>query len=166
MTATSVWKIPLQGGQAIKVLEGLSSYLNLAIVPSGLYFVPIQNAAHARVLAYPGSSIQFLDFGSGRIRSVANLKELSTCPEAPAAWLFLQMVAGFCIRRSIKPAANSCWWKTLSRPHAVTKRRCGPNTPWAIWLNCSCCRSSDVARDAQPLLEVNPSFTITSRARI
>jgi Tol biopolymer transport system component len=71
-TATSLWKIPLQGGQPIEVLESLNDYLNLAIVPSGVYFVPLRQAAHTRVFSYPGSSIQFLDFGTGQIRTIAN----------------------------------------------------------------------------------------------
>ena len=76
--ATSLWKIPLQSGQAIKVLDGLSDYLNLAIVPKGAYFVSMRKVACTRVFSYPGSSkIQFLDFGTGQIRPVANLKKLS-----------------------------------------------------------------------------------------
>jgi Tol biopolymer transport system component len=74
LTVASLWKMPAQGGQAIKVLEGLSSYLNLAIVPTGIYFVPERNAAHTRrVVVDPGSSIQFLEFGTGQIRTVANV---------------------------------------------------------------------------------------------
>jgi hypothetical protein len=80
-TATSLWKIPLQGGQAIKVLDGLSDYLNLAIVPNGAYFVPMRNVARTRVFSYPGSSkIQFLDFETGQIRPVANFEKAIGVP--------------------------------------------------------------------------------------
>jgi Tol biopolymer transport system component len=53
----------LGGGQAAKVLEGLSSYLNLAIVDKGIYFVP-QNWV----------SIQFLDLQTNQIRRVASFE--------------------------------------------------------------------------------------------
>jgi Tol biopolymer transport system component len=65
--ASSVWRVPLGGGQATKVLEGLSTYLNLAIVDKGIYFVPLQDAAS-------GSSIQFLDLQTNRIRRIASLE--------------------------------------------------------------------------------------------
>jgi len=66
--ATSVWRVPLNGGQAAaKVLEGLSSYLNLAIVDKGIYFVPMQDAAS-------GSSIQFLDLQANQITRIASFE--------------------------------------------------------------------------------------------
>ncbi len=67
LTATSLWRMPIEGGQATKVLDGLSSYLNIAIVGNGLYFVP-QKAEAAM-------SIQFLDFETGQIKPVANLEK-------------------------------------------------------------------------------------------
>jgi len=67
LTATSLWKMPVEGGQATKVLDGLSSYLNLAIVGNGLYFVPQKNEA--------AMSIQFLGFETGQIKSVANFEK-------------------------------------------------------------------------------------------
>jgi Tol biopolymer transport system component len=60
---TSLWKVPLGGGQAAKVLEGLSSYLNLAIVDKGIYFVP-----------HSLSSIQFLDLQTNQIRRIASFE--------------------------------------------------------------------------------------------
>jgi Tol biopolymer transport system component len=69
LQGTSMWKVPTDGGQAIKVLEGLSSYINLAIVSSGVYFVP----ARGRGTPDPGDSIRFLDFGTGQTRLVANV---------------------------------------------------------------------------------------------
>jgi Tol biopolymer transport system component len=67
LSATSLWKIPIEGGQASKVLEGLSIYINLAIVDSGVYFVPVRNAA--------GSSIQFLNFATNQVRTVASFEK-------------------------------------------------------------------------------------------
>src|SRR5439155_8443496 len=38
LEATSLWRIPAKGGSATKVLEGLGSYINLAISGAGMYF--------------------------------------------------------------------------------------------------------------------------------
>jgi eukaryotic-like serine/threonine-protein kinase len=67
LRATSVWRVPMGGGQAAKVLEGLSTYLNLAIVDKGIYFVPLTEAASA-------SSIQFLDLQTHQIRRIASFE--------------------------------------------------------------------------------------------
>jgi dipeptidyl aminopeptidase/acylaminoacyl peptidase len=61
----TLWRVPQGGGQAAKVLEGLSNYLNLAIVDKGIYFVPEQKA-------HSLSSIQFLDFQTNQIRPIAS----------------------------------------------------------------------------------------------
>ena len=66
LAATSVWKMPVDGGQATKILDGLSAYTNLAIVGKGLYFVPEKKSAT--------SSIQFLNFTTGQIDPVAELE--------------------------------------------------------------------------------------------
>lgn len=65
---TSLWRTPVEGGQATKVLEGLSNYLNLAIVDEGIYFVPQQGMAS-------GYSIQFLNLGTKQIRRIANFEK-------------------------------------------------------------------------------------------
>jgi Tol biopolymer transport system component len=62
--STNLWKIPVEGGEASKVLEGLSSYQNFAIVDSGLYFVPTRNTRG-------DSSIQFLSFATNKISNIA-----------------------------------------------------------------------------------------------
>jgi Tol biopolymer transport system component/tRNA A-37 threonylcarbamoyl transferase component Bud32 len=59
---TSLWRIPVEGGQETKVLESLSSHLNVAIAKGGIYFVPS---------AASSSSIQFLDLSTNRIATVA-----------------------------------------------------------------------------------------------
>ena len=88
----------MEGGQATKILEGLSNYLNVAIADSGVFFVP------ARATAV-GSSLQFLSFATNKIRPVANFEKplgiagLGTCR-------FLLMADGFCTRSSIKQAAS------------------------------------------------------------
>ena len=67
-TNTSLWRTPVEGGQATKVLEGLSTYLNLAIVDEGIYFVPQQGMAS-------GYSIQFLNLATKQIRRIANFEK-------------------------------------------------------------------------------------------
>ena len=44
-------------------MEGLSDYRNLALVRSGLIFVPVRNT----------SSLEFLNFATGKIRTLANV---------------------------------------------------------------------------------------------
>jgi len=57
-----IWKISTDGGaQAIRVLEGLTDYRNLAVVENGLMFVPTRNT----------SSLQFLNFVTGKITLLA-----------------------------------------------------------------------------------------------
>ena len=62
------------GGQPTKVLESLSSHLNVAIVDSGIYFVPATTAA--------GSSIQFLDLTTNKIVAVASFEKALNLGEA------------------------------------------------------------------------------------
>ena len=64
---TTLWRVPLDGGQAAKVLEGLSFYINLAIVDKGIYFVPWPDMAS-------GYSIQFLDLQTNQIRRIASFE--------------------------------------------------------------------------------------------
>jgi eukaryotic-like serine/threonine-protein kinase len=61
---TSLWRVPVEGGQTSKVLDGLSQYENLAIEDTGVYFVPSRRATGS-------SSIQFLSFGTGKTLPVA-----------------------------------------------------------------------------------------------
>ena len=59
---TDVWRISADGAQVTRVLEGLSDYRNLAVLESGLLFVPTRNT----------SSLQFLNFATGKIALLAN----------------------------------------------------------------------------------------------
>jgi len=59
---TSLWKIPVGGGLGAEVLEGVSDYLDLAIVEGGVVFVPTSNRA----------SLQFFSFATNNIRPLAN----------------------------------------------------------------------------------------------
>lgn len=58
----------MEGGQAGKILEDVSNYLNLALVQSGVFFVPSRDTA-------AGSSLQFLSFATNKIRTVANFEQ-------------------------------------------------------------------------------------------
>jgi Tol biopolymer transport system component len=64
---TNLWKLPVGGGQTTKVLEGLSSYLNLAIVDKGIYFIPLPGPALV-------PSIQFLDLPTNHIKQIASFE--------------------------------------------------------------------------------------------
>jgi Tol biopolymer transport system component len=64
LTATSLWKIPAQGGQASKLVDGLSSYINLAVVSGGVYFVPLEDR----------TSIRFLSFTTNTIKTAAKME--------------------------------------------------------------------------------------------
>ena len=57
----------MEGGQATKILDGLSNYIDLAIVDSGVFFVPSRDTA-------AGSSLQFLSFATNKIRPVTYFK--------------------------------------------------------------------------------------------
>ncbi len=53
----------LDGGQASKILEGLSNYLSFTVVQNGLFFVPARDTG-------AGFSLQFLNFATNKIRPV------------------------------------------------------------------------------------------------
>jgi Tol biopolymer transport system component/DNA-binding winged helix-turn-helix (wHTH) protein len=62
---TSVWRLPVEGGQATKLIENLSDLRNLVIVRKGIYFVPQKGTGL-------GSSIEFLDFATNHTKRVAS----------------------------------------------------------------------------------------------
>lgn len=65
--ATSLWKAPINGGEASKVVEDLRSYIDLALVDGGVYFIPKRSAGS-------GSSIQFLSFATNHISTIATFE--------------------------------------------------------------------------------------------
>ena len=62
---TSLWKISVDGGDETQVLESLVSWDGFVVVDAGIYFIPTPAAGAA------SSSINFLSFATGKIRSVA-----------------------------------------------------------------------------------------------
>jgi Tol biopolymer transport system component/DNA-binding winged helix-turn-helix (wHTH) protein len=65
---TSVWRLPVEGGQPTKVLENLSDLRNLVLANKGIYFVPQQGPAW-------DSSIEFLDFATNHTKRVASFRK-------------------------------------------------------------------------------------------
>jgi len=62
---TTLWRIPVEGGPPTKIVEGLSNYVNLAIVDTGVFFVPVPTRETTRF------SVQFLSLASNKIEPVA-----------------------------------------------------------------------------------------------
>ena len=69
--ACAVWKAPVDGGRATKVLDGISDYSNLAVAEAGLYFVSVNDRGSR-------SSIQFLDFATNNVKTIASLEKALT----------------------------------------------------------------------------------------
>jgi Tol biopolymer transport system component len=65
---TSLWKVPVEGGEETQVLESVC-WLNFAVVNAGIYFIPDWP---------PGEkpSIQYLSFATGRAATIATLSDL------------------------------------------------------------------------------------------
>jgi Tol biopolymer transport system component len=68
LSDTNLWKVPVEGGQSSKVLDGLSAYINLAIMDSGVYFLTTLNARGR-------TSIQFLSFATNKISNIATFEK-------------------------------------------------------------------------------------------
>ena len=45
LVATSVWKVPVEGGEETEILESVSNFANMAVVHDGIYFIPTRSAA-------------------------------------------------------------------------------------------------------------------------
>jgi eukaryotic-like serine/threonine-protein kinase len=66
--ATSLWKVPVEGGEERQVLGALSYWANFALVDQGIYFIPRSEWA-------AGSSIQFFNFATERIRPIGAIEK-------------------------------------------------------------------------------------------
>jgi Tol biopolymer transport system component len=92
LSSTSLWKVPTEGGEASKVIENLSSYENVAIVRSGVYFAPSDDAIGT------SSSIKFLRFGTNTISDVTSFEKsfvygVSVSPDG--GWMLYSPVQQF-----------------------------------------------------------------------
>jgi hypothetical protein len=57
--ATSIWRVPVDGGEETKVLDGLSYSFNFAVTARGIYLLAFRAAP-------PVASIEFFDFATRR----------------------------------------------------------------------------------------------------
>jgi Tol biopolymer transport system component/DNA-binding winged helix-turn-helix (wHTH) protein len=67
-THTSVWRVPVGGGEERPVIDALSFWQNFCVVPGGIYFVP-----DVAVRSFP---IHFFDAASGATRQVGSVDAL------------------------------------------------------------------------------------------
>ncbi|HSE96846.1 MAG TPA: protein kinase, partial [Blastocatellia bacterium] len=62
----AVWRVPVDGGEEVEVLTGISDWSNYLPTDKGIYFTPLTESSD-------GTSIQFLNFADGKIRTIATL---------------------------------------------------------------------------------------------
>ena len=62
---TTLWKVPVEGGQETQVLEFVCCQ-NFAVVDRGIYFIPAWKDKE-------NSSVQFLSFATGKMARIATL---------------------------------------------------------------------------------------------
>jgi Tol biopolymer transport system component len=67
---TSLWKVPVDGGEAIQVLESVCCW-TFTVVAQGLYFVP------KPPLGGDNSSVEFLSFATGKVTTIAKFSGFS-----------------------------------------------------------------------------------------
>jgi len=70
-SGTSLWKIPVEGGEETQVLESLGDYDNFVLADHGIYFIPKSDAAS-------GFSIQFFSLVTGKIRPILKADKPTT----------------------------------------------------------------------------------------
>jgi hypothetical protein len=63
---TTIWRIPIGGGEEEHVADGLSFPLNFVVGTRGLYFVAVDDAPSRM-------SIDFVDFATGRRTTLATI---------------------------------------------------------------------------------------------
>jgi len=67
----SLWRVPVEGGEETQILGSLSLWNSYDVVDDGIYFVP-------RPRVGTGTSIQFLNFATGRTKQIAAVKRFSS----------------------------------------------------------------------------------------
>jgi Tol biopolymer transport system component/predicted Ser/Thr protein kinase len=68
LQATSLWKVPVEGGEEHQVFASLGLWANFAVVAQGVYFIGGSESA-------AGSSIQFFNFATEKIRPIAAIEK-------------------------------------------------------------------------------------------
>jgi len=66
----SIWKVPVNGGQETQITQSLVSTKDFEVVDRGIYFIPARSARNI-----PSSSIQFFNFDTGRVMSIATTEK-------------------------------------------------------------------------------------------
>jgi Tol biopolymer transport system component/DNA-binding winged helix-turn-helix (wHTH) protein len=59
----SLWRVPVEDGEEVEVLEGISDATTFALTDQGIYFIPRREPT-------AGASIQFLSFADGKIKTI------------------------------------------------------------------------------------------------
>jgi Tol biopolymer transport system component len=62
----AVWRVPVDGGEEVEVLAGISDWSNYLPVDKGIYFTPFTQSV-------VGTTIQFLSFADGKIKTITPL---------------------------------------------------------------------------------------------
>jgi Tol biopolymer transport system component/DNA-binding winged helix-turn-helix (wHTH) protein len=86
--ATSLWKVPVQGGEETQVVDSLSYCANFAVVNEGIYWIPRPDSVGA-------GAIEFIDLATGKIKPVRRLQKpgsvgLSVSPDGQ--WILYSQV--------------------------------------------------------------------------
>src|SRR5262249_35831471 len=63
---SNLWRLPLSGGTAIRILDDIVWFNNLAILDKGIYFHPLQGNT---------SSIRFLSFDTNTTSTIATFQK-------------------------------------------------------------------------------------------
>ena len=66
LSPTTIWRVPVGGGEETQVVDGLSYPLNFVVADRGLYFVAVGHAPEQ-------TSIDFFDFSTNQRTTLASL---------------------------------------------------------------------------------------------
>jgi len=90
---TSIWRIPVGGGEETKVVDGLSYSINFVVADRGLYFLAVGDASSK-------TSLDFYEFATGKRRCSTSVSNGGT------AWPSRPISARFSSRPSTARAAT------------------------------------------------------------
>ena len=63
---TTIWRLPLDGGDEVQLVDGLSYQVNFVVADRGIYFLAVGNLPTQ-------TSIDFLEFSTGRRATLAKV---------------------------------------------------------------------------------------------
>src|SRR2546426_129280 len=67
-SGTSLWKVPVSGGEETQVLKSLAGSEDFAVVDTGIYFIPALPSPTS------SSSIQFFSFATRKLSPIATIE--------------------------------------------------------------------------------------------